>query len=182
MGCLTLAGYSKGCDASHGGIKTIALFEKAGLDIDNATITTGEITGLDMTSDLYSGFTYDFLIDNTNWTQPVVGDGILASVHWTPNINLIFRKMSNTLRNEIYELSKGDLCAIVKDYNDVYWFLGYERGLRLVASTGSQSGSKLEELNGETLLLAGMESQPAYTIDISSGSTVDASILALFGF
>lgn len=166
--CLSLTGYAKGCDASLGGIKKVALFEKAGLS--GATIASGEMTGLVMLAG-YSAYTYDFLKDNSNYTQPIVGDGILTSVHWEPSITLVFRKTSKSLRNEIYELSKGELCAIIKDYNDNYWFFGYSRGLNLIASAGSSSGNKLEELNGETIILKGTEPEPAYSVNISNFPT-----------
>jgi len=163
MGCLTIAGYTKGCDASYGGISKVFIIEKAGLDITGMTVTSGEISALSVLEG-YSGYTYDFLKDNSNWTEPIVGDGIVASVHWTPNVNLVFRKMSNTLRNEIVELSKGDVVIMIKDRNDINWVLGTERGMQLVASGGGQSGSVLEELNGETLLFTGAESYKSYTM------------------
>ena len=173
MGCITIAGYSKGCDASYGGIKKVAIYEKAGLDLSGMTVTSGEITSITIDSG-YTGYSYDFLKDNSNWTEPIVGDGITASVHWTPNVNLVFRKMSNTLRNEIVELAKGELVIFIKDRNDVIWALGTDRGMQLVASTGGQSGSVLEELNGETLLFTGAESYKTYTYTTGANVTIDA--------
>ena len=181
MGCLTLGGYTKGCEASHGGIEKIALFEKSEVDWTGKTEANGIITALQLLSGS-TGATYDFLKDNSNWVQTIVGDGILTSIHWTPTITLTFRRMSARLRTEIYNMSLGDLTAIIKDWNGIYWYIGGEKGLSLSASAGSSSGSKLEELNGEVIVINGMEPQPAYTIDISSGSSVDSRILALFGF
>ena len=173
MACLTIAGYSKGCDASYGGIKKVAIYEKAGLDTTGMTVTSGEITTLSVLGG-YTGYSYDFLKDNSNWTEPIVGDGIVSSVHWTPNVNLVFRKMSNALRNEITELAKGEVVIFIKDRNDVIWALGTERGMQLVASTGGQSGSVLEELNGETLLFTGAESYKAYTYQTGANVLIDA--------
>ena len=170
MPCLSLTGYAKGCDQSLGGIKKVWLVEKVGLST-GMTITLGEVSGLTLLTG-YSGYTYDFLKDNSNWVQPIVGDGVLTSVHWEPTLTLVFRKMSKLLRNEIYELSKGDLIAIIRDFNDIYWLVGLGRGLNLIASGGSSSGSKLEELNGETLTFKGIEGIPAYTVDINNCSAV----------
>lgn len=177
--CLTLTGYDKGCDDSVGGIKTIYFVEKQGLS--GFGIDTGEITGVTLSSD-YTGYTYDFVKDNSGWVEPTVGDGIVANIHWQPNITLVFRKMDTTLRNEVYNMSRGDLCAIIKDMNDIYWFIGYTNGITLSASAGGQSGLLLEDLNGYTLQITGKEPIPSYTIDISSGSSVDARILTAFGF
>lgn len=177
--CLTLSGYDKGCDYSVGGIKTLWLVEKAGLS--GFEISDGQITGLTLSSD-YTGHTYDFLKENSDWKEPSVGDGVVANIHWEPIINVVFRRMDTTIRNEIYNMSRGDLCAIIKDMNDVYWFLGYENGLSLKASEGGQSGVLLEDLNGYTISIGGKEPNMAYTIDISATSSVDARILSDFGF
>lgn len=167
MPCLTLTGYAKGCDQSIGGIKKVFIVERAGLNLTGMTVTLGEVSGLTYVNG-FTGYTYDFLKDNSNWTEPLVGDGVLTSVHFEPTITLVFRKMSKTLRNEIYEFTKGSLCAIIRDFNDVYWLVGSQRGLDLTASGGGQSGSKLEELNGYTIVLKGIEPIPAYTVDINT--------------
>lgn len=177
MGCITNAGYSKGCDASYGGIKKVVIYEKAGLNLDDMTVTDGTISALSVV-DGYSGYSYDFLKDNSNFTEAIVGDGILSSVNWTPAVTLVFRKMSVALRNEIYELSKGLLVIFIKDYNDNTWVLGTDRGLQLVASAGATSGNKLEELNGETIMLTGAETYPKYLADLTSIGSPIADLLA----
>jgi len=183
MGCITLGGYTKGCEQNVGGIEKIALFERSTLDVSGMTgEDTGHITAIAFISSGDTGATYDFLKDNSNWTQAIVGDGVMTNVHWTPVITLTFKRMSATLRNEIYELSKGDLVAIIKDWNGLYWLIGAHRGLNLTASAGSASGNKLDELNGEVIVLSGAETLPAPTIDISASSSVDSKILALFDF
>ena len=128
--CLTLTGYAKGCDQSLGGIKKLVLFERAGLS-GGTTFVSGETTVLALLSG-YTAYSYDYLKDNSNWTEPIAGDGVLTSVHWEPTILAVFRKMSNSLRNEIYELSKGSVCAIIRDFNDIYWFIGYDSYLMAI--------------------------------------------------
>lgn len=176
MACLSNTGYAKGCDASYGGIKKIAIYEKAAFNLTGMTVTDGAVSALTI-YDGYTGYTYDFLKDNSNWTEPIVGDGIMTSVHFTPTITLMFRKMSNTLRNEIMELTKGDLVAFLEDYNDTVWFIGSDRGLQVVASDGGASGNVLDELNGETIVLQGAETYKAYTVtDITSLSFYNAGL------
>jgi len=179
--CSNIAGYVRGCDRSSGGIKKIAFFEWAGLDLTGATITAGVISGLTVYTG-YSGYTYDFLEDNSNFTFPAIGDGLLASTSWQQTVTLIFRKLSTTLLNEMYELSKTKFVAIVQDFNDGYWFLGKDKGLRKIASAGGQSGQLLGDLNGYTLVMQANEPHTVYLIDISATSSVDAKILALFGY
>lgn len=166
MGCMSINGVSYDlCDSSIGGIKKVAIYEKSGLDLTGMTVTDGEITALTASE---AGFNYSFLKDNSNWVESINGDGILASVHFAPTVTLVFRKMSNTLRNEIMQLVKDYVVIFITDSNDVTWAIGTDRGLSLSASAGGQSGSKLEELNGETLVFTGTETYKAYTVDLVS--------------
>ncbi len=167
MACLSLAGYSRGCDASFGGIKKVGIYEYAAINWTGATVTDGTVSALDVYSG-YSGFSYDFLKDNSNWTEPIVGDGKLTTVHWAPLITLVFKKMSVTLRNEIMELTKGSLAVFITDYNDITWVIGSDRGLQLVASAGGASGNNLAEMNGVTIVISGEETYAAYVADLTS--------------
>jgi len=167
MGCITIQGYTKGCDSSYGGIKKVAIYEKAGINTTGMTVTDGLISVIEIYSG-YTGYTYDFLKDNSNWTEAIVGDGVVATVHWTPIVNLMFKRMSVTLRNEIMELSKGDLVVFLKDYNDITWMIGSDRGLQLAASAGGASGNVLEEMNGETIIISGSETYKAYVVDLTA--------------
>jgi hypothetical protein len=177
MGCISIAGYSKGCDSSYGGIKKVAIYEKAAFDWTGMTVTNGTVSAVTL-YDGFTGFTYDFLKDNSNWTEAIVGDGILTTINWTPIITLIFRRMSVELRNEIMELSKGDLVVLIKDYNDNTWFIGTDRGLQLVASAGGASGNNLTEMNGETLVIQGAETYKAYLVDLDTIGDPIASLMA----
>lgn len=169
MACITNLGIAKGCNTSIGGIKKVVIYEMTGLDTTGATISDGEVTVLAITSG-FSGYSYDFLKDNSFAGEAIVGDGITAKASFTPAVNLVFRKNSAALRTEISELSKSELVALVLDQNDEWFIYGIDRGLNLVASTGSQTGSLLTDLNGITILLQGSEPQLAYTVD----SSVDA--------
>ena len=72
-GCLAIEGYTIGCDnPGHGGIKKVYLVERAGLTFTGTT--EGEIKRLTLSSD-YTGYTYDFLRDSSNFSFPGVGDG-----------------------------------------------------------------------------------------------------------
>lgn len=168
MGCIAITGYAKGCDSSYGGIKKVAIYEKAALSWYG--VVAGVVTGLTINTTGYTGYTFDFLKDNSNWTEPIVGDGITATVHWTPTITLVFRRMSAALRNQIMELSKGDLVFLIKDYNNICWIIGTDRGMQLAASAGGASGNLLEELNGETLVFTGSETYKAYEFNLTTVS------------
>lgn len=179
--CSNIVGYTRGCDRSSGSIQKMAIFEWAGIDVTGATITGGIVSGLTVLAG-YSGYTYEFLEDNSNFTFPAVGDGILSSVYWQHTVTAVFRKLSATLLTEMYELTKSKFVVFIKDFNGTYWMLGKDVGLRSIASAGGQSGTVLSDLNGYTLIMQGNEPNRAYPIDISAGSGIDAKILACFGF
>jgi len=161
-GCLTLAGLEDACGGSIGGIKTVKVIEFEGEE--SFTESDGLVSAIVWTEE-YSGATFEFLKDNSNWVEPSVGDGILSSIHWEPAITLIFRKMSALARKEITEMTKGDLIVFIEDSNDTWWMIGSDRGLSLAASAGGQSGNKMDELNGYTILINGKETYMAYTVD-----------------
>lgn len=179
MSCLNLQGYEKGCDNSVGGIKSVVIFE-----FDSATDfvidATGELTELTLDA-ANNAYKYEFLKDNSNFTDAIVGDGISANASFVPTLNMIFRKNSLSLVQEVFELSKNFLVAIVEDNNGEYWTLGLERGLSIGASAGASSGAALTDPNNYTILLTGAEARPMLNTDISSGSSIDAKILAAFG-
>lgn len=176
--CLTLSGYAKGCDATgYGSIKKVVLFEKAGLVFSGLTITQGEVTsGLTLATG-YSGYTYDTLKDNSDFSSPHVGDGVTSQIHYEPQINLVFARYTKAIKNEVQELRKADLCAIIQDANDVYWLFGAERGLNVIAGPGAVSGKKLEDPHGMTITLKGIEPNDAYTVTYAN---LGAQLKALF--
>lgn len=165
MSCFTLTGITKACGTAIGGIKSVYLIEYDGVATYSDS-TTGVIDVMTFTTG-YTGAYYEFLSENSNWVEPLVGDGIVASVHWEPSLTLVFRKLTVATRNEILELSKGKLVAIIQDSNLTYWALGLDRGLQLSASAGGQTGSTMDELNGQTVLLMGKETFPAYSVNIT---------------
>lgn len=180
MSCLNLQGYDKGCDENGvGGVSKITLFELA--DVSTFTIDpSGLLTELELTTE-GNAFNYDFQYENANTADvPVGGDKIAIS--YQPTINMIFNGYSISLVNEVIELAKNRLVAIVEFENGEYKTFGLEKGLRVNASAGNTSGNSITEQNQTAVLLQGSEKRPVVPTDISGTSLVDAKILALFGF
>lgn len=180
MSCLQFTDYSRGCDNSQGGIKTVVLFELSSgssytLSADN------ELTGYTMASDV-DAYKFDFLKDNSNITDAIIGDGVGANISFQPTVNLIFKKNSKELLNNIMEMGKNYLVAIVEDNNGLYWTLGIERGLQVIAGAGASSGNLLTDPNNYTVILQGNEKLTMLETDISAGSSIDSKILDKFGF
>lgn len=180
MGCITLKGYARGCDDnSYAGIESVILFEKSGVT-NYALDADGQLSGLTLAS-TFNAYKYDFLKDNSNFSSAPQG-GAGVSISWLQTLTMIFRKNSLGLVTEVNNLSKNYLVAIVKDNNGEYWTLGLERGLELAPSAGAVTGNNLTEQNNMTVVFTGTEKVPMLNTDISTGSAIDAKILALFGF
>ncbi|MCA9496064.1 MAG: hypothetical protein KC589_03915 [Nanoarchaeota archaeon] len=146
--CMTISGIEGACGSFHGGIKAVSIIEYKAINSITDTVA-GYVDAITYNNG-YSGATYEFLQENSNWTQPPVGDGIVASIHWEPVVTLVFQKMTKELRNEEMELSKSRVVIFITDNNDTVWLVGSDKGLRLSAGPGEQSGTALDELNGET--------------------------------
>lgn len=180
MACLNLQGYTKGCDQSNGGIKTVVLFEQ-----DDVSAYTVDASGVLETLELSTAgeaYKYDFLRDNSNIADAIIGGGGIATVSYQPTINMIFRKASVEIINEVIELGKSYTVGMVEDNNGNFWTLGIDRGLELQASAGMVTGNTLEEANSVTLLLQGKETRPVLPTNVSGSSGIDPKILALFGY
>lgn len=178
MACLNLSGYAKGCDDSIGGIKKVVIVETGEID-DYSISEAGQLTGITLGTE-GTAHSYDYLRDNSNFTDGIIGDGLTSSVSWQPSLNMIFRKNSLTLVQEIFELSRNYVTVFVEDNNGEFWVLGLERGLMTAASPGSSSGNLFEDPNNLTVLLQGKERHPMYNMDVSS-TGIDSKILAEFG-
>lgn len=177
MSCLNLKGYTRGCDESVGGIKTVVLFETA--DVSTYTIdSSGNLTTLTLTS-TGNAYKYDFLRDNANFTDAVIGAGTVSSVSFQPSVNLTFKRANTDLINEIIQLGKNYTSAVIETNNGDHFTLGIERGLALLASPGITSGNNFEEANGAVLLLQGSERRPIIPTDITAEG-IDSKIKSLF--
>ena len=165
MGCLTLSGLVAACGGSQGGIKTVKLIE---FDAITSFTDTNGLVDTIVWADDYTGATFAFLKENSMWVEPTVGDGILASIHWEPAVTLVFRQMNKEARAEITEMSKGFLVAFIEDSNSTWWMIGADAGLALSAAAGGQSGAKMDELNGYTIVMNGKETFMAYEADMTS--------------
>jgi len=177
MTCLNLKGYSRGCDESVGGIKTVVLFETA--DVSSYTIdASGNLSTLTLKDD-GNAFKYEFLRDNANFTDAIIGAGTVSSISFQPSINLTFKRANTLLINEIIELGKNYTSAVIETNNGDHFTLGVERGLGLLASPGITSGNNFEEANGAVLLLQGTERRPIIPTDITAAG-IDSKIKTLF--
>jgi hypothetical protein len=68
-------------------------------------------------------------------------------------------KLETKQRNLIHMLSLGLLICVVKDNNDNYWMVGYNKGMDVTA-VESATGTAFGDRNGSTLTITGKEAKP----------------------
>lgn len=155
MACTqTLSGLAKDCLGNIGGIKAVYLanFE----DVASVTVADGKVSGITMITPA-SGTApkfkkYAFKPGTGSMSSTLNKDAAAGTSYVSTDLVLQFNRMETTKRVEMTALSQGELMAIVKDSNDVYWLLG--RSEPIVATAGDgQTGTARADGNRYTLTL-----------------------------
>ena len=169
MACDTLIGIAKDCLNSFGGIDTVLIADREGLD--TITVTSGEITALALETPA-TWQKFHFARNSGNFTEAMTTDVTTGSNTYTQTITFNLARREVNKRNALMLLGAGqrDLMFLVKDNNGNWWLFGYnedlERGLQMTGLDGG-SGSAGTELNGYTPTFSGELKEMAYAVDSS---------------
>lgn len=170
----TLSGIVRDCLSNIGGIVEVYLANKA--DVSAVTVSTNKVTGITMDGAAkfhkYSfnrntgSLTSTYTIDPANGTRFVTSDLVLQ-----------FSRMETTKRVEISALAAADLCAIVKDANGVYHFLGKDDALYASAGDG-QTGTARADRNGYSITLEDVSEDLPLEVLVGDGGVDLSAIVA----
>lgn len=160
MSCNITAGFSLDCRDSQGGIEYIYIANAplAGFTASNGVVTA--ITGLTA-----SGF-YKFEVpkQTSSFTETITVSEENGTVFYDQQVSVVFTKLSAEKRNQIALLAKNrKLVVVVKDGNGAFWSVGIGRGAHLLSGT-SATGTAYGDLNGYSLVIQGLEKDPAYAV------------------
>lgn len=100
---------------------------------------------------------------SSNWTE-TTPDNEMNTV-FEQTLTCVFPKRSGELAYQMKILAQGLCLAIVKDGNGKYWLCGENNGLS--AMPAYDSGKALTDANAFTLVLKGVEPEPAYEVSAS---------------
>lgn len=157
--CVTLAGISKGCDASMGGIEKAYIActsSVSGVEVDEDVITS--ITTVE------DGFKeYTFRKQTGSVETTINNDDTTGSIFYESNIVLQFAKQETAKRVEIGALAVGDLVVIIKDNNGKYWYYGFDFPVTLAEGSG-ETGTSFTDFNGYNITLADFAKQMPYEV------------------
>ena len=169
----TLSGILNDCAANMGGIVEVYLANKAEV---TASLSDGKVTSITMASSAkfhkyqfkpgVSSMSSNYQVNQENGTKFVQTD-----------LLLVFNRMETAKRVEVVAMAQGELAAIVKDANGVYWFLGLDEPIVLNAGDGL-TGTARADRNGYSVTLQDNSKEMPYEVLVGTGGVDLDSIVA----
>jgi hypothetical protein len=162
MGCLLTTGFNLACGKPAGGIREIYFgnwTEVDGLIVfeNTAGANFGKVKTLPEDLVLYK-YKLDQQSASFSCTQSYSKDN--QSSFWTHTVTFKRRGISQALINELYNMTQGKIVCFLRDENNDFFLLGYERGLDVTGGGGFASGTALGDMNGSDWVLTGDQKSP----------------------
>lgn len=150
MACTqTLAGISRDCLPSMGGIKVVWLANAA--KVDTLTVTSGVITAITMlNSETFKK--YEFARGTSSLSSNYAVNAENGTTYVESDLLMVFNRMDTTKRLEITALAQGELVAFVEDNNGNVWYLGKDEPVTINAGDGL-TGTARSDRNGYSITL-----------------------------
>lgn len=145
----TLSGISNDCASNMGGIVEVYLANKA--DVSSVTITSSKVTAISMNSTAKFK-TYHFRPNTSSMSSNYQVNQENGTSYVQTDLVMVFNRMETAKRIEVTAMAQGELCAIVKDANGLYWMLGIDNPLVLSAGDGL-TGTARADRNGYSVTL-----------------------------
>ena len=181
MSCLLTSGIAKGCRDNSGGIKKVLLANKSSLwnvtPTAESNLDLGLISNINLADSVGAPTKFFEFVPNkmsSNWVENFQSNVQNGTIGYEQVLTLIFSKNEASKRNQIKLLGQAEIVAIVQDFNNKYFLLGEYNGLEVTGGK-SDSGTNLNDLNGWSITIGGMEPNPAR--EISEGIIAGLTIL-----
>jgi len=170
MACNITSGIARGCRDNAGGIVEVYLGNyPTGYTAQEWYSTDGAGTVTAITA--LTQYTFVPTKNSSNWVENVNSSVENGTIGYEQVITLVFAKNQAATRDIVKLLGQANMVAIVRDKNEKYWMLGAQDGLELNGGN-SASGTALNDLNGWTVTLTGMEPFPAEEVASALISTI----------
>lgn len=181
--CDTLVGVPKNCgDNNLGALQRalIADFEDVTAvtvtDTGAAPDTDGTVTAITMASGTkFEDFR--FPKDTSMFSQNWVGDLVADTHSYSQTVKMGFRRFDLRKRNAVSLLASGrrDLITLCQDFNDDWWALGTDQGMRLNADEETSGETRAAGQSQSVTLLADNERHKWYKVN---PAIIDALLIA----
>lgn len=96
-------------------------------------------------------------------TAPQIDDAN-GSLFFQTTLNLLFAKQDAAKRLEVQNMALSGLAFIIEDNNGVFYYLGYNRAVRMTSDSSIETGTALADFNGYNLTFIDRQNQIPYTI------------------
>lgn len=156
---ITLVGIARDCNANMGGIQKVWMILKS--DVTSVTVTDNKISALAIASGSANAF--NFRKSAASMTSNLQKDDTAGSYYWETDLAMNFQRMETAKRTAVMALTLAEACAIVKDNNGIYWFLGKDEYLSATAGTG-ETGTAKTDANQYTVTLQDSSLELPYEI------------------
>ena len=162
----TLSGLTQDCASSMGGIVEVYLANAA--DVTAVTLTDGKVSGITMdTSKKFKK--YEFTRNTGSLSSNYTVDNTTGAKFVTSALLMVFNKMDTTKRIEITAMAQGELVAMVKDANGLYWYLGFDAPLHISAGDGL-TGTARADRNGYSVTLQDESLEMPHEINVGTST------------
>jgi len=147
MSCsVTLAGLTRDCTPSRGGITVVYLANPSA--VTDVTATSGAISAITSATGTWKKYKFPKNTGSMVSTYNINEEN--GSKYVETTLSLIFNRMETAKRVEITAIAQGEVVAIVKDANGKYWYLGFNEPLVLVTGEGN-TGTVRADRNGYSI-------------------------------
>lgn len=164
MACksFALSGIALGCKDLVGGIKEVYIAKTNDITSKVLNTESSQIATISMAEGAKFK-TYKFRKNTGSMTSSASSDDAVGNFAVNTELNLQFSKMETSKRLEIMALCLEDVEVIVKDFNNKYWYLGYDVPVS-ASSAVAQTGQQATDLNGYNVTLSDTSKEFPYEV------------------
>lgn len=170
----TLAGILKDCASNMGGVVEVYIANKA--DVSAIAKTSDKVTGITM-ADSAKFKKYQFNPETSSLSSNYQVNRQNGTIFVQSDLVMVFNRMETSKRIEITALAQGELIAIVKDANGLYWLLGENEPMVLSAGDGL-TGTARADRNGYSVTLQDNSPEMPSEILVGTGGVDLSTIVA----
>ena len=154
-----------------GGILEVLLANKA--DVSTITESSNKVTAITMNSTAKFK-KYQFAPETASMSSNLQVNAQNGTKYWQTDLLMVFNRMETAKRIEIMAMAQGELIAIVKDANGLYWMLGKDEALAISAGD-ALFGTARADRNGYSATLQDNSLEPPIEILTGTGGVdIDA--------
>lgn len=166
MSCALTAGYTLGCRDAVGGIKEIRIASfnpTATMGTNGSGIVTAFTGYASGTAGSNAFFKFELTKSTSMLTEALTSSLENGTVFYDQQATWVINKLQIQIRNQLMFMARARVVAIVTDFNNAHYLIGFENGADLSAST-ADTGTAFGDRSGYSTTIQGMERFPMYAV------------------